>query len=297
MNIGLIGLDTSHVEGFAGLLNDPAQADHLPGGRIVAAYPGGSPDFPLSIDRVPKYTEKLRDQYGVTILESPQAVAEAVDAVILTSVDGRVHLRQFEAIAPLRKPVFVDKPFATTTADARGIVAAAARHGTPIFSSSSLRFAGALQAVLADGAGGPIIGADFFGPLHLQPTQPGFFWYGIHTAEMLFAALGPGCAAVRVTATPTHELAIGTWRDGRLGVIRGNRSGNNAFGGVVHREAGSRWVDVAAGRRPDLGLTVAILEFFRGGPAPVPAAETLELTRFLEAANESRDHGGRDVTL
>jgi predicted dehydrogenase len=231
------------------------------------------------------------------MLDSPHAVAAAVDAVLLTSVDGRVHLGQFAEIAPCRKPVFLDKPFAVTSADARAIVALAQENRTPLFSSSSLRFAGALQAALADVQGGRIFGADFFGPLHLQPTQPGFFWYGIHTAEMLYASLGAGCRRVRVTSAGDHEVAVGTWGDGRVGTIRGNRTGNNAFGGVIHREKASQWVDVAAGRRPDAGLTIAIMDFFRGGPPPVALAETVELIRFLEAANESRDHGGREVPL
>ncbi|MDB6170252.1 MAG: oxidoreductase [Verrucomicrobia bacterium] len=297
LNIGLVGLDTSHVEGFASLLHDPKNPDHVAGGRIVAGFPGGSPDFPLSASRVEGYTRKLRDEHQVRMLGSPREVAESVDAVLHTTVDGRLHLAQFAEIAPLRRPVFLDKPFAVTSADARAIAALARQHGTPLFSSSSLRFAGALQAALADQAGGRIFGADFHGPLNLQPTQPGFFWYGIHTAEMLFATLGAGCARVRAISTADHEVAVGTWHDGRIGVIRGNRVANNSFGGVIHREKAHQWVDVDRGRRPDAGLTVAIMEFFRGGPSPVPLDETVEIIRFLEAANESRDRGGADVAL
>ncbi len=297
LKIGLIGLDTSHVEGFAALLHDPKNPDHVAGGRIVAGFPGGSPDFPLSIDRVPGYTQKLRDEHGVRMLGSPAEVAAEVAAILHTTVDGRIHLEQFKQIASFKKPVFLDKPFAVTSADARAIAALARKSGTPLFSSSSLRFAGAIQTALTDGRSGRIIGADFFGPLKLQPTQPGFFWYGIHTAEMLYATLGAGCVRVRVTRTEDHEVAVGTWRDGRVGVIRGNRAGNDSFGGIIHREKASQWVDVAAGRRPDAGLTFAIMEFFRGGPPPIALDETVEIVRFLEAANESRDQGGRDVTL
>lgn len=297
LRLGLIGLDTSHVEGFAALINDSSNPDHVPGGRIIAGYPGGSPDFPLSINRVEGYTQKLRESYQVKMLATPREVAAAVDAVIHTTVDGRVHLAQFTEIAPLRRPTFLDKPFATTSADARAIAELARQHGTPLFSSSSLRYAGALVAALADHSGGKVTGADFFGPLHLQPSQPGFFWYGIHTAEMLYATLGRGCVSVRVTASADHEVATGIWSDGRLGVIRGYRTGNNSFGGVIHRENTTQYVDVAAGQRPDVGLTQAMMRFFHGGPTPVALDETVELIRFLEAANESRAHGGREVTL
>ena len=297
LRIGLIGLDTSHVEGFAALLHDEKNPDFVPGGRITTGFPGGSPDFPLSIGRVEGYTKKLREEHQVTMVGSPREVAQATDAILHTTVDGRLHREQFAEIASLRKPVFLDKPFAVTSSDARAIAALAKENSTPLFSSSSLRFAGALQSALADDRGGKIFGADFFGPMNLQPTQPGYFWYGIHTVEMIYAALGRGCVRVRATATNDHDFVVGTWGDGRIGTIRGNRVGNSAFGGVIHREKANQWIDVATGRRPDAGLTIAIMDFFRGGVAPVSLDETVELIRFLEAANESHANGGRDVEL
>jgi hypothetical protein len=297
LRLGMIGLDTSHAEIFTVLLNDPQHVNHIPGGRVVVGFPGGSPDFGLSADRVAGYTQKLREKFEVAMLGSPREVAERVDAVLLTSVDGRVHLAQFREIVACRRPVFLDKPFAVTSADARAIAALAREHGTPLFSSSSLRFCGALRSALVAAEAGGIIGADFFGPMQLQPTQPGFFWYGVHTAEMLYTALGAGCVRVRVSSTADHDVAIGTWKDGRIGTIRGNRAGNKTFGGTVHRERASQAVDVANGRLPDAGLIEAILAFFAGGPAPVSLDETVELTRFLEAANESRERGGSEVVL
>ena len=83
LRLGMIGLDTSHAKAFTKLLNDPADAHHVPGGRVVAAYPGGSADFPLSIERVGGFTQELREHYGVSILETPEAVAEAVDALLI----------------------------------------------------------------------------------------------------------------------------------------------------------------------------------------------------------------------
>ena len=99
MKVGLIGLDTSHVERFAEVLNDAGSPHHLPGARIVAGYPGGSADFDLSIGRVEGYTNTLRDRFGIRMVDTPEAVAEACDAVLLTAVDGRVHREIFERIA------------------------------------------------------------------------------------------------------------------------------------------------------------------------------------------------------
>src|SRR2546423_14933709 len=98
LRIGLIGLDTSHVIEFAKAMTDSSHAGHVREARIVAGFPGGSDDFELSRSRVEGFTQQLRDQYSVTILDAPEAVAESCDVVFITSVDGRVHLEQFRRI-------------------------------------------------------------------------------------------------------------------------------------------------------------------------------------------------------
>ena len=63
-----------------------------------------------------------------------------VDAVLLESVDGRVHLAQAKPVIAARKPLFIDKPLASTLEDAREIARLAKAAGAPWFSTSSLRY-------------------------------------------------------------------------------------------------------------------------------------------------------------
>ena len=295
--IGLVGLDTSHVVAFARILNDADDPHHNASGRIVAGYPGGSPDMATSASRVDRYTAELRDTYGVSIEKSIEAVAEMSDAVFLESVDGRVHLEQFERIAPFGKPTFIDKPFATNTADAERIAELAAKHNVTLMSCSALRFAEPFTEALADSATGEIIGIDCAGPLHLEPTQPGLFWYGIHTVEMVYAALGAGFRRVTALGTRDHDVVCGEWDDGRLATIRGNRRGNNAFSAVIHREQDSRFVNASASAKPYyVSLIEAAMEMLRTGESPIDPAETVEIVRFIETANAARETGaGRPV--
>ena len=289
LNIGIVGLDTSHVEAFTEILNNPRDPHHVEGGTITVAFPGGSPDFLPSHSRVDRFTERLRDDFGVRIVESPEEVAEACDAILLESVDGRSHRPQFEAIAPAGKPVFIDKPFAVTVEDAEAIAMCARSSGVPLMSCSSLRYAEALTVALNDDGLGSVVGAEFFGPMAIEPTQPGYFWYGIHTVEMLYATLGPGCVRVTGTTSPEHDLAVGRWGDGRIGSVRGNRVGNSEFGGFVHRQKGSQPIEVKRSARPFYAsLVEKIVEFFRTGVSPVGIAETIEMVRFMEAANRCR---------
>ena len=298
LKLALVGLDTSHVEAFAKLLHDTSHPYHVPGARISAAYPGvPSQDFALSRDRVEGYTAKLRDEFGVTIVGSEEEAAAAADAIPLESVDGRVHRGQLEKLVRAGKPVFVDKPFALSSVDAEAMVAAAAVHGAPLMSCSALRYAQGFLDAMADDSKGAIIGADFYGPMSIEPTQPGFFWYGIHTAEMLVAALGPEIAAVRVSGNEDHDFLVAEFRDGRIGTLRGNRKGNGTFGGVLHREKGSTFIDVYAHPKPYYaGLLENIMTLCRTGVSPVPAAETLAIVRLLEEANRLREPGATAAT-
>ena len=63
-----------------------------------------------------------------------------MDAILLESVDGRKHLPQFKEAARCGKPVFIDKPLASTLEDAREIARIAKEAGVKWFSSSSLRW-------------------------------------------------------------------------------------------------------------------------------------------------------------
>ena len=70
LRAGIIGLDTSHVVAFTKLLNAETPKPELAGVRVVAAFPGGSPDVKSSRDRVAGYTQELRDKFGVAIVGS-----------------------------------------------------------------------------------------------------------------------------------------------------------------------------------------------------------------------------------
>lgn len=293
LKLGMIGLDTSHVTAFASILNDPAHPYHVPGGAIAAAYPGVPlPDFELSYGRVGRYTEELQRDFGVRLLISERAVAEACDAVMIVSVDGRVHLDQFRKIAGLGKPVFIDKPFAVSTRQAQDIAATAARFHVPLMSCSALRYAEALTEELRNTALGAVTGADCYGPMALQPSQPGLFWYGIHLVEMLYRVLGRGCKSVVASTSKDHDCVTGIWQDGRIGTIRGNRTGNYDYGALIHRGKETAFVNVGAHPKPVYAsMLERVMAMFQSGKPEIDMEETLEIVRFIECANKSRETG------
>jgi len=293
IKIGMIGLDTSHAPEFAALLNDPSHPGHVPGGEITVAYPGEpSADLAISYGRVGQFTDELKHRFGVPIVDSAEAVAEQSDAVLLLSVDGRVHLEQFKKIAPSGKPVFIDKPFAVSSKDAAEMFAIAARYQVPLMSCSSLRYVEELEAELLRGRDEAVLGADCYGPIEFEPPLPGYYWYGIHTVEMLYRIMGRGCVSVTVASNEAYDSIVGVWQDGRIGTVRGNRRGNWQYGALIHRTAATRFVDVCLEDKPFYaGLLNKIIHMFQTGKPDIERDETLEIIRFLECANESRLSG------
>ncbi len=303
IRIGLVGIDSSHAGAFTQLLNDPSRPDHIPGARVVAAVKGGSPDVEASATRIEKFTAELKDKWKIEFVDSIEALLPRVDAVMVTSVDGRVHLAQARPVLAARKPLFVDKPFTASVRDALEIARLAREHSTPVFSSSSLRFNDDVQAVKRDPRVQQVIGAMTWGPATLEPHHPDLFWYGIHAVEMLYTFMGPGCDRVSRTHTAGADLVSCAWQDGRIGAVRGNRSSASTYGQVVYGPKAIVSVPPAddgsttAKRSSYYGLISAVVEFFRTGRSPVPIEETIEIMAFMEAADVSKARNGAPVAI
>lgn len=295
--IGLIGTDSSHAIAFTELLNDPGHPLHVPGCRVLAAWPGGSADFPLSFSRVDTYMNRLETEYGVCRAETPEGVASSCDALMLLSIDGRARVELFARIAPFGKPVFIDKPLAISGREAYELDRLSRTFKAPIFSASALRYAVKSAArELTDRD--PIHNANVRGPLQIEPTQSVYYWYGIHLAEMLFALLGTDCLSVRAERHDGFDRLVGTWKDGRTGTAVCDLSGAYVYEASVMtgRRALALSID------PDMShhyakLVADAVTFFDSGVAPVPAEETLAIIRFLQAAERSLQAGGIPVGL
>jgi predicted dehydrogenase len=262
--------------------------------RVVAAFPGGSPDVAASSKRVAGYTKQLRDLFEVEIVNSIDALLQKVDVVLLESVDGRPHLKQAMLVLKAHKPVFIDKPVAGSLADAIRIFALAREYKTPCFSSSSLRFSPGIAGRRKDPKLGELLGCDVYAPCELEPHHPDLFWYGVHGVESLFTIMRTGCKSVSRVQTKDTELVTGVWQDGRVGTFRGIRKGKSGYGGVAFGTKGIVPFISSAGYEP---LVDEICKFFKTGQPPVSAEETLEIFAFMEAADASKREGGRPVTL
>ena len=292
IRLGIIGTDTSHVVVFTQMFNDSTRADHVPGARVVAAFKGGSPDIDSSWSRVDKYSDELKTKWNLELEPDIPSLCRKVDAILLESNDGRKHLPQAKLVIAAHKPMFIDKPMASTLEDAREIARLAHESGVPFFSSSSWRFAGIASAMKFPDATGAIV----WGPGPLEPHHYlDLSWYAIHSIELLYTLLGTGCEEVSRTATQDSDDIVGRWKGGRIGTVRANRP-YGAQGAVVFR--GDKAVQSDKTMEEGYGpLLKQIVKFFQTGIPPVAPEETLEIMAFMDAAQRSKEAGGRPMRL
>lgn len=290
--IGMIGLDTGHSEAFTRSLNDPQAGDKFLGYKVTAAYPKGTENILEWKNRIPEITKKV-ESHGVEIVDSMDKLLDQVDVVLITCIDGNRHLDQAMPAFEAGKPVFIDKPFAGTLADAYAIADAARKYNIPLFSSSSLRYIKGVEEIAA-GSIGSVIGAEAYSPAHLEAHHPDLFWYAVHGVETLFTVMGTGCVSVQRTFTEDTDLVVGVWDDKRIGTFRGIRKGQGGYGVSVFGETGIAVLNEYGGYEP---LLVKVCEFFESGQAPIPIEETLEIFAFMQAAEVSKEQGGISVDL
>lgn len=292
LRAGIIGLD-AHALPWTKIINDPDATGQLADMVVVAAYPGGSPDIPQSMELLGACLEPIQ-KLGVEIVDSIDQLLRRVDVVLILSIDGRRHLSEVRPVLSAGKRVFIDKPIASSLAETMEIFRLSRQHQVPCFSSSALRFSHRTMNVRNDPQLGELIGCDQYAPCPLEAHHPDLFWYGIHGVEPLFTIMGPGCRSVTRVHTKGTDVAVGVWEDGRIGTMRGIRDGRLGYGSTVF---GTKGIVEGGGFDGYEPLIVEIIKFFKTGIPPVSPDETLEIIAFMEAADESKRQGGRPVTL
>lgn len=315
VRVGVLGLDNYQAVAFTQLFNQPAAAAEenrpaLAGVQVVAAWAGpASDDIPESVASLPKWQAAMAD-FQVPLVDSVEQLLAQCDAVLLMSLDGRRHLEQARPVLAAGKPLYIGRPLAASLADAVEIYRLAEQTGTPCWSSSQHRYSPGFIGMRNHPEVGRVLGCDVYGGCPSVPHHAEFFWHAVHGFETLYTILGPGAESVRCTSTPYAEFVTGVWSDGRVGTFRGLRQGALKYSATVFGETGVSVAGIYGHGVPTNGIVptddhymgyegiaIELAKFFKGGPPPVSAAETLELFAFMEAAHQSKRQGGAAVRV
>lgn len=295
LRLGIVDFDSSHCVEFARRMNhcvvDREQWVH--GARIVLGCPGESA---MSPERIPGHVPQVLE-CGVELVAQPEDLLGQIDGVLILSVQGAAHLQRAEPFLRAGLPVFIDKPCTCSVDEAAQLFRIAREHKALLWSSSGMRFATEVRALQDRTAvTGAVQGALVHGPAKRHTGNPGWFHYGIHSVELLWTLMGPGCNAVTAVHRPAADEIILEWKDGRLATLRGLRSGHTGYGLVAFCEQGILPVSVST-RDSYRNLCQAIVDSFQSRKAPVPPETTLEIIAAITAIARSEQSGGTRQTV
>lgn len=241
---------------------------------------GGEFEVALAWEETTREGRKPIDQWcaemGIARAKSIEQVIEQCDCLIVLSPDNPERHEDLSRLPLMSgKPVYVDKPFADSLAAGRRMVELAKEHGTPLMSSSALRFDSTVGETL-ETVGDQRV-------KFVTTRGPGEFGtYSIHQIEPLVAFMGTGAKRVMQCGNEASKLMVIDYGDDRRGVV--NLIPNHPFAfSVSFGDAGMTMVN----QMQDFFARFidAMLEFFRTGESSVPIEQTLEITALIEAGN------------
>ena len=214
-------------------------------------------------------TDGWCESFGVSRCSSIDELCRNCDAiVILAPSNPEKHLGYAEAVLPYGKPTYIDKTFAPDLETAKKIFAIAERYGTPFFSTSALRYADELTALL---------GGDNY---IITGGGSNFPEYCIHTVEMAVKLLGDKVAEVDVKSQGAERICSLVTENGRKATL-------------IYAPAMPFTVacDKADGTAAYCAITSAffvslmkdIIRFFDSGKPSFDGRETLEAMRVRDA--------------
>jgi len=291
--IGMIGLSV-HSADFTEIINGELAKTDYTDFKVTAIYhPPGNPDVEFSDAQLENF-KSVMVRHKVNFVSSIEVLLKEVDAVMVLTNDGRPHLDEIIPVLKAGKRVYLDKPIADTFENVLRIYEASRQYKVPVFSASALRYVNNGAETAKGQVVGDVMGAEVYGPAPIQPAHVDLFWDGTHAVELLYTMMGSECEWVSRTHQPDTDVVVGTWKDGRIGTVRGIRKGRAGFGGTVYGSKAIGSVGKFEGYKP---LVVAILNFFRSGELPVPERETVEIYAFMEAAQQSKSQNGKQVSV
>lgn len=288
----------SHVADIWGpILNATEERTRMTGMRMTHVW-----------DIVPKDAESFARRYGVEVVADFDDMVGKVDGVILSDFDAvPAYERLARPYLEAGVPIFINRPFAYSLAEARSMIDLAAAHGTPIMSGSSFEYVKEVEIIRSRLAGlGPITGFVADNSMSDYPS------HGIHGLYFVYACLGGGVSRV--------SYLTQDWRapNGVVVLEYAARKGGKPFYGSVQEIAGAgpnAWIKVygkgfteqwiwweATQRDRDTFLWLPMLhrmqEMFATGTMPEPYENIYEKTQIFLAGFKSHvEYGGAPVAL
>lgn len=214
---------------------------------------------------------------GIELLPTIEDVVERSDYLIVLSPDNPEFHEELSQL-PLQsgKPTYIDKTFAPDRETAIRMFDLAAAHGTPMYSTSALRFASEYTEL------------DRSGIQTISSWGPGEFAnYSIHQIEPVVSLMGAAPKRVMFIGTTDSPALLIDFGSGRQAAV--NHLGDNCpFTLGIKNEAGS-FKQVTAHSNFFALFIENLVNFFETAKPAVDPAETLAVITIIEYGLKAAD--------
>lgn len=204
MNIGIIGAENSHTRHFCQVFNGEKRHEAY---RVTHLYGQDAPETAAA----------LAKEYGLVQAGSEEELIAAVDAVVVTYRKGSLHFAPVMKALRAGKPVFNDKPFSTDAAKAAEIAAYAQEQNLLLCGGSNLKSLPDIKRLKETIQPGSDITISFAA----DPGSPydGYWFYGIHLAELCVELMGEGFTSVAATRNGSRVKAEVNYATGKAQLV------------------------------------------------------------------------------
>ncbi len=216
-------------------------------------------------------------QNGVPWFDDISELNAAVDFyMILAPSNPELHLEMCRNVFPFKKPAYVDKTFAPDVAVAQAIFKLADELGTPIQTTSALRYSN-VQAYVEKA------GRDQLRHMTAWVSGSNFNEYVIHPVELIVSCMGHEAERLmRRGQQPETQLLI-DFSNGRTGTVNVFNKTRTKYAASVTTAKATEYIEVDL-RQIFVDNLAAVMDFFESGKPNVDRRETMAIMRILDAA-------------
>lgn len=274
IRVGIIGAENSHAANFGKMFN----IDHkFPGVELTHIW-GETDEFArktAEAGKIPNIVKEQKEMLG------------KIDALIVDHRHAKYHL---EAATPFVKagiPTFVDKPFCYRVEEGKKFLEMAREAGTPVTSFSSIAQSVCTYDIREQVISmGDINHVVRFGPLDLDSSYGGVFFYGVHLLQPLMVMFGEDIQRVKITRDGKKGSASLVFKSGLYATLIFK---NMAYGWETFVETKTGLVELKS-RVPEtdpIKIYTDIVEMFRTRVEPRSHESILTEIAILEALERS----------
>lgn len=229
-------------------------------------------------------TDEWCKAHNVEKCNTIEEVVEKSDYIVVLSPDNpEMHYELAEAAIKSGKLTYIDKTFATSKEEAKKIFSLAKECGTPVYSSSSLRFADELKTYRC---------GDIPAKTCICVGCYKFDIYAIHIFEMICTVMKSGAKKIMAVDNSRNRNLIIDYGDNRYATYvqmdTDDPYGVPFIASIEMPDGSAHYYTIQDGYQQR--FIDAMIEFFETGKPQVDCNETIDLMGMLDAARAAMNN-------